>query len=289
MEEDANSVVSESDIEREPWDLENFDIEEDEMKRAEYPRRARGEPRDNNSFFPSESERLELAGFVIPLKHLPRITDGVLEDVLRPSDGMVVDVYKARPLPLRCEECDVECDSYDKFTAHCILPSHKIRLDPSRRFDPRFLCPCYTDPRHWGATFSALSDTCKLEAMSKYKQCMIDWFSASCPTGPNGTTQYAQYGAWSRMKRQAKEVRWNVRGQPDSNFGLSKKQLVRVLKKCTTVAAADAWLDTVLYGFEEEGLTRHALQVVQHGWSNVDIDGSSAWLNFLADMTGLDY
>ena len=288
MEEDANSDVAESDTELEPWDLNNFDIEEDEMKRAEYPRRVRGEPRDNNSFFPSASERLELAGFVIPLKHLPRITDGVLEDVLRPSEGMVVDVYKARPLPLRCEECDVECDSYEKFTAHCILPSHKIRLDPSRRFDPRFLCPCYTDPRH-RATFSTMSDTCKLESMSKYKQRMIDWFTASCPTGPNDKTQYAQYGAWSRMKRQAAEVRWNVRGQPYKNFELSPKKLRAVLRMCTTESASDVWLGIVINQFEEEGLTRHALQVVQNGWSNVSIDGSSSWLNFLADMTGLDY
>jgi hypothetical protein len=291
LEEEANAkVLSEM--------LEEFELEENELAQPAYPERVRGGRRDQQSYLPCDAERVELRGFVLPEREQQqkiRVTsEGVLEDMFHPEGEDVVkskfgfwtprtEVYKARPLPLRCEKCDVECDSYASFTEHCILPTHKVLLDPSRRFDPRFLDPRYNDPRHAGDSFEALSATSKLEAMRRYKQDMVDWFVESCPSGPNDDKK-----AWDNMKSQAKEVRWNVTGQADS-FGLSKKQLRAVLRKCTPDRAFDIWLGTVLSDFEEQGMNGFPLDVVQHGWGELCYHGSSSWLNFLAGMTGLDY
>ena len=160
--------------------LEYFELGKDELTSPDYPGRTHGERRDGISFFPCETERVELAGLVLPpptqngLKI--RVTsDGILEDMFHPESedaapnqfGVCMSrskIYKARPLPLRCELCDVECDSYSSFTEHCITFKHKVLLDPSKQFDPRFEDPRFQDPRH-GDGYAALPIMAKLEAM----------------------------------------------------------------------------------------------------------------------------
>ncbi|KAJ1478826.1 hypothetical protein T484DRAFT_1816540 [Baffinella frigidus] len=283
--------------------LDNFELGEDELARPAYPLRARGEQRDRYSFFPIEAERVELAGFVVPppfYKTPPplRVTDGVLEDMLHPESDAVepfhkavsrTEVYKARPLPLRCELCDVECDSYASFDDHCILFAHKTKLDPSRQFDPRFLDPRFNDPRHSVDDFAALPSMAKFEAMDRYKENMVDWFCMSCPTGPNAAASVlCQRGGWENMEANAAMARDNVKNDAEA-FGLSKKEVRAVLRLCTTERAAEVWLkDFVLADFEN-GLTGYALDVVENGWEMLDSHGSCSHRNFLAGITGLDY
>lgn len=116
---------------------------QNEQTMAAYPKRASGERRHRYSSFPCEAERVELAGFVLPdITTAPvlRVTlhplDSLLEDAFHPESedadtncGMFRSVvYKARPLPLRCDLCDVECDSYISFTNHCLLFEHKVNV-----------------------------------------------------------------------------------------------------------------------------------------------------------------
>jgi len=284
--------------------LEYFELGEDELARPAYPLRARGEKCDDHSFLPCEAERVELAGFVMPAqfyKHPPplRVTDGVLEDMLHPKSEDVepfhkavsrTKVYKARPLPLRCEKCDVVCDSYASFKEHCILFAHKTKLDPSRRFDPRFLHPRFNDPRHAGDAFVALPTMAKFEAIHRYKEDMAAWFSMSCPTGPDDAapSKLSQRGGWENMEESAEMARANVKSDADA-FGLSKKEVRAVLRLCTAERAAEVWLEDFVLNDFENGLSGYALDVVENGWDMLDSHGSCSHRNFLAGITGLDY
>ena len=178
----------------------NFPLGEDELKSPAYPERARGAMRDQNSFLPCLAERVDLAGLVLPAfwQGGPTIrltSEGILEDKLHPASEEAfkeqtwleaeslpdrTEVYKARPLPLRCrgrtKRCHVECDSYASFTEHCLLFSHKMKLDPSRQFDPRFEDPQFRDPRHAGDGFEALPMMAKFEAMHRYRAVLVAWF-----------------------------------------------------------------------------------------------------------------
>ena len=94
-----------------------FAAGEDELKSPAYPVRAHGERRDEISFFPCETERVDLAGFVVPTRWQQKIRftgEGILEDMLHPESEDVArdrneiwrsrtEVFKTRPLPLRCE------------------------------------------------------------------------------------------------------------------------------------------------------------------------------------------
>ena len=283
--------------------LDNFELGEDELARPAYPVRARGECRDSRSFFPCEAERDELAGFVVPppiYKHPPplRVTDGVLEDMLHPESEDVepfhkaffrTKVYKARPLPLRCEKCDIECDSYASFTEHCILFAHKTKLDPSRRFDPRFQDPRFNDPRHSVDAFEILPTMAKFEAMHRYRQVMVAWFSASCPTGPNAAASvFCQREGWGNMEASAVMARKNVKNDADA-FELSAREVRAVLRKCTAERAAEVWLENFVLADFESGLLGYALDVVENGWDMLDAHGSCSHRGFLAGITGLDY
>jgi hypothetical protein len=258
-------------------DDNEFELVEDERKRPAYPLLR------------------ELAGYILPgqPKYHPtplRVKDGVLEDKM--YDGNGNKIYKARPLPLRCESCNIECDSYASFTEHCIIPSHKAKLDPSTQFDPRLLDPRYNDPRYAGDAFWAMSSVAKVEAMRTYKKDMIDWFEMSCPSSDD-KTKFSQYAAWDQFQNRAKEARWNVKHNFKNypgRFGLSKKKdLMVVLRKCTAENASDTWLGMVISDFEEMGLMGFALDVVEHGWGELECHGSSSWLTFLAGITELDY
>jgi hypothetical protein len=171
--------------------LDHLQLGQDELKSPAYPARARGDERDPISFFPCEAERVELEGLVLPkvwrqdLKI--RVTsEGILEDMLHPEseDWFTprTEVYKARPLPLRCELCEVHCDSYASFTEHCIQKTHKVMLDPSKRFDPRFSDPRFQDPRH-GDGYVALSTMAKFEVMHRYREFLLDFFRESMAKG----------------------------------------------------------------------------------------------------------
>jgi hypothetical protein len=286
--------------------LENFELGEDELTRPAYPVRARGKRRDSYSFFPIEAERVELAGFVVPPqfhRHPPplRVSDGVLEDMLHPESDDVeplykalsrTKVYKARPLPLRCDKCDVECDSYASFTEHCTTFAHKKMLDPSRRFDPRYIHARFNDPRHAIDVFEALSTKAKLDAMTKYKDDMKDWFFDSCPTNPKhaSPSDISQTDAWENMEENANMARFNVKDDAGL-FELSKKEVRDALRLCTAERAAEVWTSMVLDHFEQHGLSKgsYALDVVENGWARLDSHGSCSHLSILAGITGLDY
>jgi hypothetical protein len=286
--------------------LENFELGENELVLPAYPMHRRGERRDDYSFLPVEADRIELAGFVLPVQfqyHPPplRVTDGVLEDMMHPESEPIMvgfspnhrtKVYKARPLPLRCEKCDVECDSYASFTEHCILVAHKKKIDPSRRFDPRFIHARFNDPRHAIDVFETLSTKAKLDAMTKYKEDMEDWFFDSCPTNPKhaSPSEISQTDAWENMEENAKMARENVKGDAGI-FELSKKEVRAVLRLCTAERAAEVWTSMVLDDFEQHGLSTgsYALDVVENGWAMLDSHGSCSHLSILAGITGLDY
>jgi hypothetical protein len=286
--------------------LENFELGENELVLPAYPMHRRGERRDDYSFLPVEADRIELAGFVLPVQfqyHPPplRVVDGVLEDMMHPENepaknGICIarrtEVYKARPLPLRCDKCDVECDSYDSFTEHCITFAHKKMIDPSRRFDPRYIHARFNDPRHAIDVFEALSTKAKLDAMTKYKEDMEDWFFDSCPTNPKhaSPSDISQVDAWENMEATAKMARENVKDDAGL-FELSKKEVRAVLRLCTAERAAEVWTSMVLNDFDEQGLVAdtYALNVVENGWAMLDSHGSSSHLSLLAGISGLDY
>ena len=218
------------------------DIGEDERLVAVFPLRARGSRRDSLSFFPIEVERVELAGLVLPpafAYHPPplRVNEGVLEDMLHPESEAVepfdkalsrTKVYKARPLPLRCDKCDVACDSYASFTAHCALSAHKILLDPERRFDPRLKDALFIDPRHARDAFATLPTMRKFAAMHTYRSAMVAFLSQ----GPELDEE------WKNMQSIASDARDTVEnGAP--LFGLSKKERKGALRKCTAKRVAE--------------------------------------------------
>ena len=128
--------------------------------------------------------------------------------------------------------------------------------------------------------------------MRTYKKDMIDWFEMSCPYSDD-KTKFSQYAAWDQFKNRSKEARWNVKHNFKNypgRFGLyTKKDLMVVIRKCTTLHASSTWLSMVINDFEEMGLMGFALYVVEHGWAELDCHGSSSWLTFLAGITELDY
>ena len=181
----------------------------DELSIPAYPSRARGQQRDDQSFFPIEAERDAHVGFVLPpdrecclrvhsawRRDEYRVTEeGVLEDVFHPESETALPrtedsapartrVYKARSLPLRCDKCDVTCDSYDSFTAHCTLISHKVMLEPARKNDPSLKDARFIDPRRGGEAYDALPTMAKFAAMHEYRRFVVSWLRA--PMGHSG-------------------------------------------------------------------------------------------------------
>ena len=252
-------------------------------------RRAHGERRDAISFFPHAAERVELAGFVLPpiWQHKIRFTsDGILEDMLHPESEIErngiwpsrTKVYKARPLPLRCELCDVECESYASFTEHCTTFKHKVLLDPSKKFDPRFEDPRFQDPRHGGDFYAALPTMAKFEAMHRYREAMVAWFRK--PMDAAGRAYMFRYAkmAYNRMRESAPRL------------GLSKSKLESVLEKCTAERVAEICVeDFVVRDFRDNGLARgYALDLVKNGWGkwSTTVSGPMIIQGLLDCMTG---
>jgi len=252
---------------------------EDELKSPVYPVRSRGEKRDEISFFPLEAERAELAGLVLPpiWQHKIRFTsDGILEDMLHPECENAVrgpngiwpsrtKVYKARSLPLRCELCDVECNSYSSFTEHCITFKHKVLLDPSMQFDPRFEDPRCQDPRHAGDCYEALSTMAKFEAMHRYREAMVAWFR-ELPMDAAFWANMVVHAdtAYERICDHAREL-----GQLGQLSEESKRKLATILNGCTPARVAAICLEHfVVRDFLDNGLAGgHALVVVKTGWA----------------------
>jgi hypothetical protein len=272
--------------------VDDFELSENVLVKPAYPLRERGERLDHYSFLPIDAD---LTGFVLPIQfkyHPPplRMENGVLEDMIYSAIEPVrnrTEIYKARPLPLHCTCCKVECDSYVSFTTHCTLPSHKKRLDPSTRFDPRFIHERYNDPRH-AAGYDALSVMAKFGAMHRYKNVMEAWFMDSCPEPKSiKASSLCQRGAWKKMRSAAANARENVRLDA-ALFHLTKKEVRAICRECTPEKAVEVWLNVILQDFEE-GLQGFALEVVQNGWKTLTPNSSDSHLGFLASMTGLGY
>jgi hypothetical protein len=272
--------------------VDDFELSENELVLPAYPLRERGERLDHYSLLPIDAD---LTGFVLPTHfkfHPPplRMENGILEDVIYSAIETVgnrTEIYKARPLPLHCTCCKVECDSYVSFTEHCTTSSHKKRLDPSTRFDPRFINARFNDPRH-SVGYDALSVMAKFGAMHRYKNVMEAWFMDSCPEPKSiKASSLCQRGAWKKMRSAAANARENVKLDA-ALFGLTNKEVRAICRECTPERAVEVWLHVILQSFEE-GLQGYALEVVQNGWKSLTQHGSSSHLGFLAGMTGLDY
>jgi hypothetical protein len=280
--------------------VRRFELGEDELVKPDYPYRARGKECDKNSYLPCDTERVALAGFVIPASVLlgpsHRVTDGVLEDVFHDATEDATYqygcfrkfVYKARPLPLCCERCDVECDSYASFTEHCTLFSHKCKMDSGTRKDPRFSDSRFQDPRH-GDVYNALSTMAKFEAMSVYKQHMVAWFRSTCPTSSSGAP-----GAWANMVGHADDARdslyergYNSVGMDGKKVRMSKEEKHAARCLCTPERAAEVWLEDFVLGDFEDGLCGYALDVVKNGWEGLGFNGSTSERQFLSGLTGI--
>jgi len=271
---------------------ETFKLGEDDLKVPDYPIRAHGQERDWASFFPSDAESVELAGFVLarcgweaPTTHMT--PEGVLEDLFHPSSEAAVDrfsppdrrtmVYKARPLPLRCELCDVECDSYATFTAHCLLKTHKVLLDPSKRFDPRFEDTRFHDPRHTGDSFDTLPTMAKFEAIRRYHETIFTFLTA--PMDQDGLDNMLSY---AEMARGCVKLTADI-------FQLSAREVRSICRDCTAERAAAVWLHCFVLVDFTEGLTGFALDVVRHGWGALDTRDTVSDQTLMSGITGLDF
>ena len=272
--------------------VQYFAAGEDELKSPAYPVRAHGERRDAFSFFPHEAERVELAGFVLPpiCQHKIRFTsDGILEDMLHPEsenerNGIWpsrTKVYKARPLPLRCKVCAVNCDSYASFTEHCITIKHKVLLDPSKRFDPRFEDPRFQDPRHGGNCYAALPTMTKFKVMHRYREAMVAWFRK--PMDDAGRAYMVWYAemAHNRMRDIAPRL------------GLSMIELESVQIGCNPERVAEICVEEfVVRDFLDNGLAGgYALDFVQNGWRHWSFTarGPVFVRRLFLRITGFDY
>ena len=293
--------------------VDGFELSKNEKLVPIYPLRERGERNAKNHFLPVEAD---LAGFVLPpyyggFSPRPlRMENGVLEDVLYSAIEPIrtrTKIYKARPLPLHCICCNVECDSYVSFTEHCTLRSHKKKLDPYTRFDPRFTQERYNDPRH-NAGFDELSMMMKCRAMDHYKFHMKCFFLLSKPLHKRMKApieKFCQRGAWKNMKECSSLARGqlmydndrdnDIHGGSDSDdfhgmeWGLTEEELQAIIDKCPTERAVDVWLGMIFEDFEG-GLQGVALKVVQRGWISLDMDDDvEEKFRFMAGMTGLDY
>jgi len=280
------SLVSDDHAWTEAWETESTEqfppLAQDERIWPFFPLRERGQRHDSNSFFPSEAERVELADLVLPMESAFRLTGGMLEDLFHPGSEdadtncgkMRTVVYKARPLPLRCEVCDVECDSYASFTDHCLLPSHKMVLCPTMGFDPRFEDIRFHDPRHAGDVFNALPTMAKFKAMCIWCTFMVAFFRKKMDVAGR-----------RNMMRHAKVVRGYVLLHA-RNFRFSKKQMMR---RCTTERVARACVeDVVIKDFFEKGLEidSYALYVLHYGWGEFEMLGSDT-KDVMSSITGL--
>ena len=262
----------------------------DERTMAFFPSRECGHRRDSNSSFPFEPERVELADLVLPdgaTEPQIRLTEGVLEDLFHPGSEdadtrhgiMRTVVYKARPLPLCCKVCNVECHSYASFTEHCLLPSHKVLLDPSTRFDPRFKDIHFHDPRHAGDVFKALPTMAKFKAMCTWCTFMVAFFRKTMGAA----------GRRNMMKR-ARVARECVLLLAQM-FRLSKENVEPLMRSCTAKCVTRACVeDFVIEDFFERGLEpgSYALAVLQYGWGKFDMLSSDS-KHLMASITGLDW
>jgi hypothetical protein len=255
--------------------VDGFELSENEMVEPLYPMRDRGEQHVESGFLPLDAK----------------------------------DYYKARPLPLRCTCCKVDCDSYVSFTEHCTLTSHKKKMDPSTIFDPRFTHERYNDPRH-NAGFDELSMMMKCRAMDHYKFHMKCFFFMSRPVHKTIKAPWqSQRVAWKNMKECAKRAREDLiydnndgdihdSGDDGSDsddawsgydWGLTDKELHAICRKCTPERAVGIWTGIIFDDFKR-GLQGAALEVVQHGWKTLEIDrGCDRQGRFMAGMTGLEY
>ena len=272
--------------------VQHFAAGEDELKSPVYPVRAHGERRDAISFFPHAAERVELAGFVLPpiWQHKIRFTsDGILEDMLHPESEIErngiwpsrSEVFKARPLPLRCELCDVECDSYASFTEHCITFKHKVLLDPSKKFDPRFEDPRFQDPRHGGDFYAVLPTMAKFEAMHRYREAMVAWFRKPMDAAGRASMDWYAEMAYNRMRDIAPRL------------GLSTLELEFVQIGCNPERVAEICVEEfVVRDFLDNGLAGgHALDFVKNGWRkwSTTVCGPVHIRGLFRCITGCDY
>ena len=267
--------------------IETFKLGQDDLKVPDFPIRAHGRQRNWASFFPCDAESVELAGLVLarfdwedPKSHMT--PEGVLEDLFWPSSewnppDRHMMVYKARPLPLRCELCDVECDSYASFTAHCLLKTHKVLLDPSKRFDPRFEDTRFCDPRHAGDSFDTLPTMAKCKAMQRYHATMVHFLTE--PMDQGGLKKMLPYAEMAR--------RW-VREDAEI-LQLSAREVRTITRDCTAERAAAAWLHCFVLLDFKEGLTGFALDVVRHGWGALDTRDDMQDEVLMSCITGLDF
>jgi hypothetical protein len=228
------------------------------------------------------------AGFTDTNGGLCRVQNstGALEDLCHsaaddpgPQYGIMVHrakVWKPRPLPLRCELCEVECDGAREFVTHCTLFNHKQLIVPiSSRVPPNFV-----DPR--------LLDSANTVPLGTLYKDVVDWHAR--------VVRHLSHlddnddAGWDRMRSLAEFARDVAVDFPDKADmtpgrydGQAGAQLA--FASCSEHFALDDFYNSGLW----PGVGGYAMDVICDGWAAFHFHGSCSERNFLTCMIGVDF
>ena len=249
-----------------------------EATEQSFPPHAHGAQRDFNNFIPAE---VELQHLVMPRYADARMQEGILVDLFHPEGANVgpedfntprASVWMARPLPLHCEPCAIECDSYGSFASHCATWAHKQQLsNPDDRVPPWAI-----DPRH-AESYTQLPTMRQYAAVSHYRSEMLAFFRA--PMDAAGRANMAEFASWAR---EAVDEYAPVLGPTEEDIALA-------ISNCTAENARNACVDFVIGDFIQDGMGGYPLDVVVRGWGAFEMHGSCSSRQLLTGITGLDW
>ena len=259
----------------------------------------RGERRDNHSFLCTSDAtlvydagcrdaRMPDAGFISGTGGLCRVqtATGNLEDLCHnaaddpgPPYGIVVhraNVWKPRALPLRCELCEVECDSAREFVTHCELFSHRQLAVPENARVP----PTFIDPR--------LLDSANTVPLATLYQDVTDWHARVVRHLTH--LDDGDVAGWAEMRGLAEWAGEIAEKYPDESDmtpgrydGQAGAQLAfDVCSECFALA------DFYSRGLWPGG-SSYAMEVICKSWANFEFFGSCSERGFLASMTGVQF
>lgn len=147
--------------------------------------------------------------------------------------------------------------------------------------DIRHTNPSLRDPRSAADNYEKLDTRGKLNAMTNYKNDMIAWFRATCPTSSGSPEE------WQSIIDQVEE--YGEMFELNNAGDLSRKEMKKTLKLFTPERLMEVWLeDFVLHEFEC-GLRGYALTVVSKGWSWLGSEGSCTDRIIISCISGIDH
>ena len=183
-------------------------------------------------------------------------------------------IWVRRPLPLRCEACDISCDSYPAFFAHCATFAHKeLLLDEDQRLDAKFC-----DPRHAVDEFKSLSCVQQYKAVFEFH---------------NFITQHLESELWPEEDNPALEQHM----QSYADFANEELEDLKsqgfcsheVKNNMTIQDAKRGWLEFIMYDFRAGEDDHYVRQVLIHGWEHTNPGGSGSNRQLLGCITGQDF